>query len=449
MCWKVEYIILIILSTLIDYWASNQMEKEESKAKRKKWLYLSLISNLGILFGFKYFNFINENIQTIFDSFNIFYNIPAFDILLPVGISFYTFQTLSYTIDVYNGKTPAQKHLGVFAVYVSFFPQLVAGPIERSNRLLPQFFKKHDFNYNRVRSGLQQMLWGFFKKVVIADRLAIVVDGVYNNLDSYSGFPLVIATIFFTFQIYCDFSGYSDIAIGSARVMGFELMENFKRPYFSKSISDFWKRWHISLSTWFRDYLYIPLGGNRVVKWKWYYNLFITFLVSGFWHGANWTFIAWGALHGIYLILAIVLANPKDKILTALNLKGSKIHKYYQVIFTFILASFAWIFFRANNITDAFYVVTNLFTDISEYTNLHAMKLKLRGLGVSQNDILISFGLIIFMEMYNLYERSGDVWEKLINKPKWVRWGFYYLLLFGILFLAPYSRVSNFIYFQF
>lgn len=449
MCWKVEYIILIILSTLIDYWASNQMEKEESKEKRKKWLYLSLISNLGILFGFKYFNFINENIQTIFDSFNIFYNIPAFDVLLPVGISFYTFQTLSYTIDVYNGKTPAQKHLGVFAVYVSFFPQLVAGPIERSNRLLPQFFKKHDFNYNRVRSGLQQMLWGFFKKVVIADRLAIVVDGVYNNLDSYSGFPLVIATIFFTFQIYCDFSGYSDIAIGSARVMGFELMENFKRPYFSKSISDFWKRWHISLSTWFRDYLYIPLGGNRVVKWKWYYNLFITFLVSGFWHGANWTFIAWGALHGIYLILAIVLANPKDKILTALNLKGSKIHKYYQVIFTFILASFAWIFFRANNITDAFYVVTNLFTDISEYTNLHAMKLKLRGLGVSQNDILISFGLIIFMEMYNLYERSGDVWEKLINKPKWVRWGFYYLLLFGILFLAPYSRVSNFIYFQF
>ena len=449
MCWKVEYIILINLSTLIDYWASNQMEKEESKEKRKKWLYLSLISNLGILFGFKYFNFINENIQTIFDSFNIFYNIPAFDVLLPVGISFYTFQTLSYTIDVYNGKTPAQKHLGVFAVYVSFFPQLVAGPIERSNRLLPQFFKKHDFNYNRVRSGLQQMLWGFFKKVVIADRLAIVVDGVYNNLDSYSGFPLVIATIFFTFQIYCDFSGYSDIAIGSARVMGFELMENFKRPYFSKSISDFWKRWHISLSTWFRDYLYIPLGGNRVVKWKWYYNLFITFLVSGFWHGANWTFIAWGALHGIYLILAIVLANPKDKILTALNLKGSKIHKYYQVIFTFILASFAWIFFRANNITDAFYVVTNLFTDISEYTNLHAMKLKLRGLGVSQNDILISFGLIIFMEMYNLYERSGDVWEKLINKPKWVRWGFYYLLLFGILFLAPYSRVSNFIYFQF
>ncbi len=449
MCWKVEYIVLIIASTLIDYYVAKQMAALTKKAKRKKWLLISLFSNLGILFGFKYFNFINENVQAIFDNFNIFYGVPTFDILLPVGISFYTFQTLSYTIDVYNGKTPVQNHLGIFAVYVSFFPQLVAGPIERSNHLLPQFFVEHKFSYDRVKFGLQQMLWGFFKKVVIADRLAIVVDGVYNNLDNYSGFSLLVATLFFTFQIYCDFSGYSDIAIGSARVMGFELMDNFKRPYFSKSISEFWQRWHISLSTWFRDYLYIPLGGNRVVKWRWYYNLFITFLVSGFWHGANWTFIVWGALHGTYLIMAIGLRKPKQYILDLFKLNNTYAHKTYQVGFTFSLAVFAWIFFRANNISDAFYVISNIFSDIGDYTNLSLMKLKLRGLGVSQNDMLISFGLIVFMELYNLYERSGCVWKKLGNKPKWIRWGVYYILIFGILFLAPYSRVSNFIYFQF
>lgn len=425
------------------------MEQITEKRKRKKWLLLSILSNIGILFGFKYFNFVNENVQVLFDQFNIFYNIPFFDVLLPVGISFYTFQTLSYTIDVYNGKTPAQKHIGVFAVYVSFFPQLVAGPIERSNHLLPQFFVEHKFSYDRVKFGLQQMMWGFFKKVVIADRLAIVVDGVYNNLDNYSGFPLIVATIFFTFQIYCDFSGYSDIAIGSARVMGFELMDNFKRPYFSKSISEFWKRWHISLSTWFRDYLYIPLGGNRVIKWRWYYNLFITFLVSGFWHGANWTFIVWGALHGLYLILAIVLIQPKKYLLDVFKLNNTIFHKLYQIGFTFILVVFAWIFFRANNLSDAIYVITHLFTDIGDYTNFDMMQLKLRGLGVGFNDIIISFGLILLMELYNLYERSGDVWMKLNTKPLWLRWSVYYIIIIGILFLAPYSKVSNFIYFQF
>ena len=449
MCWKVEYIILIITSTLIDYFVAQKMAALKEKFKRKKWLLISLFSNLGILFGFKYFNFVNANVQALFDNFNIFYGVPAFDVLLPVGISFYTFQTLSYTIDVYNGKTPVQNHLGIFAVYVSFFPQLVAGPIERSRHLLPQFYVEHKFSYDRVKYGLQQMLWGFFKKVVIADRLAIVVDGVYNNLDNYSGFSLVVATFFFAFQIYCDFSGYTDIAIGSARVMGFELIDNFKRPYFSKSISEFWKRWHISLSTWFRDYLYIPLGGNRVVKWRWYYNLFITFLISGFWHGANWTFLVWGALHGTYLIMAIVLIKPKEYILNMLNLKGSFIHKIYRVTFTFALVAFAWIFFRANNISDAFYVINNMFSDIGDYTDFGKMKVNLRGLGVGINDILISIGLIAFMELYNLYERNGDVWLKLEQKPMWLRWSVYYILLFGILFLAPYSRVSNFIYFQF
>ncbi len=449
MCWKIDYIVLIIASTLIDYFVAQKMATIETKIKRKKWLLISIITNLSILFGFKYFNFFNENVQALFNSLNIFYGVSSFDLLLPVGISFYTFQTLSYTIDVYNGRTQAQKHLGIFAVYVSFFPQLVAGPIERSKNLLPQFYIEHKFSFNRIKYGLQQMLWGFFKKVVIADRLAIVVDAVYNNLDDYTGISLLVATLFFAFQIYCDFSGYSDIAIGSARIMGFELMDNFKRPYFSKSILEFWRRWHISLSTWFRDYLYIPLGGSRVVKWRWYYNLFITFIISGLWHGANWTFITWGGLHGIFLILAIILTKPERYIIKMLRLDNSIIHKIYKVTFTFSLVCFAWIFFRANNISDAFYVINNMFADIGDYTDLEKMKVNLRGLGVGINDILISIGLIAFMELYNLYERGGDVWKRLEQKPIWLRWGVYYIILFCILFLAPYSRVNNFIYFQF
>jgi len=446
MCWKVDYIVLIIISTLIDYICSNQMAKLESKKTRKKWLLISIFSNLGILFGFKYFNFFSENIQTLFNQYNVFYEIPIFNVLLPVGISFYTFQTLSYSIDVYNGKTPAQKHLGVFAVYVSFFPQLVAGPIERSNHLLPQFFKEHKFSYDRVKSGLQKMLWGFFKKIVIADNLAILVDGVYNNLDNYTGITLIVATIFFTFQIYCDFSGYSDIAIGSARVMGFELRENFKRPYFSKSIQEFWQRWHITLSSWFKDYLYIPLGGNRVVKWKWYYNIIITFLLSGLWHGANWTFIIWGALHGIYLIVAITFKYPKKYFSQKISKYSPKIDTTIDVIITFLLVAFAWIFFRANNLDDAIYVIKNMFADLNEYNNLGG---QFRGIGIYLNDLIKYFFLILFLIGYSTYERTDDVWKKLQLKPSWIRWSIYYIMLYGILFLAPHSTINNFIYFQF
>ena len=289
--WKAEYLILILVSTLIDYTVALRMEKASNPAKRRSWLIVSLCSNLGILFSFKYFNFFNDSVRTVFDQFNIFYDVPAFEVLLPVGISFYTFQTLSYTIDVYRGQRPAERHIGIFALYVAFFPQLVAGPIERSTRLLPQFFKKVELTYERTVDGLRLMLWGFFKKLVIADRVGAYVDVVYASPDDHSGMTVLIATYFFAFQIFCDFSGYSDIAIGSARILGYDLMDNFRRPYFSKSISEFWRRWHISLSTWFRDYVYIPLGGNRVVKWRWYYNLMVVFVVSGLWHGANWTFV--------------------------------------------------------------------------------------------------------------------------------------------------------------
>jgi alginate O-acetyltransferase complex protein AlgI len=446
MCWRVDYIILIMISTIIDYICSNQMSKINLKQKRKKWLIISLISNLGILFGFKYFNFFSEEIQILFNHYNIFYEVPFFNVLLPVGISFYTFQTLSYTIDVYNNKTPAQKHLGVFAVYVSFFPQLVAGPIERSNHLLPQFFKEHKFSYDRVKSGLQKMLWGFFKKLVIANNLAILVNGVYNNVDNYTGAALLVATIFFTFQIYCDFSGYSDIAIGTARVMGFELRENFKRPYFSKSIQEFWQRWHITLSSWFKDYLYIPLGGNRVVKWKWYYNIIITFLLSGLWHGAEWTFIIWGALHGTYLVFSITLNSPKKYLSKLIKEYSPKLNNIFDVTITFILVAFAWIFFRANNLDDALYVIKNMLTDLNEYNNIG---MQFRGLGIYLSDLIKCVILIFFVIGYSLYERSDDVWKKLQSKPIWIRWSLYYLMLFGILFLAPHSTINNFIYFQF
>lgn len=449
MCWKVDYIILIMISTLIDYVCSNKMSKINEKPKRKKWLLISIFSNLGILFGFKYFNFFSQNIQTLFDNYNIFFEMPFFNVLLPVGISFYTFQTLSYTIDVYNNKTTAQKHLGVFAVYVSFFPQLVAGPIERSNHLLPQFFKKHDFNYLRVKAGFQKILWGFFKKIVIADNLAILVDGVYNNVDNYSGLTLIVATIFFTFQIYCDFSGYSDIAIGTAKVMGFELRENFKRPYFSKSIREFWQRWHITLSTWFRDYVYIPLGGNRTVKWKWYYNLIITFLVSGLWHGANWTFVIWGALHGSFLIFAIIFAQPKEKINQFIKNRNIFLNKIFDVSITFILVAFAWIFFRSNNINDAIYVISNLNFNVTELLNLDELSMQFRGLGLFKEDIIKCMFLILMLCLYSTYERSEDVWKKLQKKPRWIRWSIYYILVYGILFVAPHSNVNNFIYFQF
>jgi len=449
MCWKVDYIILIMISTLIDYICSNKMSQINEKIKRKKWLLLSIFSNLGILFGFKYFNFFSENIQSLFNHYNIFYEMPFFNVLLPVGISFYTFQTLSYTIDVYNGKTGAQKHLGVFAVYVSFFPQLVAGPIERSNHLLPQFFRKHDFSYNRVKSGLQKMLWGFFKKIVIADNLAILVDGVYNNVGNYNGLALIVATIFFTFQIYCDFSGYSDIAIGTAKVMGFELRENFKRPYFSKSIREFWQRWHITLSTWFKDYVYIPLGGNRTIKWRWYYNIFITFLVSGLWHGANWTFVIWGALHGTYLIIALALTNPKKQFSSLIQKQSKSFNKLLDVTITFLLVTFAWIFFRANNLDDAIYIISNLFVNYNEILNLSELRIQFRGIGLFQDDLIKCFLLILALFLYSNYERSGNVWEKLQQKPKWIRWSIYYILVYGILFIAPHSNVNNFIYFEF
>ncbi|MBN1646259.1 MBOAT family protein [Candidatus Woesearchaeota archaeon] len=442
MSWKAEYIILIMISTVIDYIAGRKIHKSRSKKRKKYFLTLSILTNIGLLFAFKYFNFFSESLRQLLAQFSIPLNPITLKVLLPVGISFYTFQTLSYTIDVYRGKIKPEKHLGIFAVYVSFFPQLVAGPIERAKNLLPQFFEKHYFEYKSVTDGLKLMLWGFFKKVVIADRLSVIINNVYNNPVDFTGFSLIIATIFFAFQIYCDFSGYSDIAIGSAQIMGFKLMDNFRRPYFSRSISEFWKRWHISLSTWFRDYLYIPLGGNRVSIPRWYLNLFLVFLISGLWHGANWTFVIWGALHGIYLITGILTHNITSKLVQKTYLSRlPKVHNIMRIGLTFVLVNIGWIFFRANSLSDAWYILTHLFSGLS-------FSFKGVELGVGWDSIIIAIAAILFMETVHIMQEHFRMREFMSNKPIWIRWPIYIILLWLILFFGMFNE-TQFIYFQF
>lgn len=450
MCWKPEYVLLIIVSTLIDYYAGIRMGKIAQKKKRKKYLILSLVSNIGLLFSFKYFNFFNDSARAFFDSLNMFYGILALDILLPIGISFYTFQTLSYSIDVYRGTREPEKHLGIFAVYVSFFPQLVAGPIERSTRLLPQFYKVQSFDYQRMTDGVKLMLWGFFKKVVIADRLAIYVNEVYNNPGDFSGVPLILATYFFAFQIYCDFSGYSDIAIGSAKVMGYDLMTNFRRPYFSKSISEFWRRWHISLSSWFRDYLYIPLGGGRVTIRRWHFNLLTVFLISGLWHGANWTFIIWGGLHGFYIVISQMTRNIRDRISSFFKLEQKpQIQKIIRIFVTFHLVLFAWIFFRANTLSDALLIIQKIpAIDFSNITNDLASGFNTDYIVLGWIDLLVSFLAIAFLEIVELIQRQGSFRLYISSQPLWLRWSAYYGLIISIILFGIFNHVE-FIYFQF
>lgn len=443
MSWRPEYIILIMISTLVDYFVGIKIHAAKLLLKKKLLLGVSLLVNLGLLFTFKYWNFFSESFRELLTNYTIQLDPLTLKILLPVGISFYTFQTLSYTIDIFRGKLKPQKHLGIFAVYVSFFPQLVAGPIERARNLLPQFFEKQVFDYVRVTNGLKLMLWGFFKKVVIADNLAVIVNTVFNDASSYTGLPLIVATIFFAFQIYCDFSGYSDIAIGAAQVMGITLMDNFRRPYFSRSISEFWKRWHISLSTWFKDYLYIPLGGNRVSIPRWYLNLIIVFVVSGLWHGANWTFIVWGALHGSYLILEILLKPLKNRFLTFVNPKNKFpwLVKFIEISITFCLVTFAWIFFRANSLSDAWYIITNLFSNLT---------LNFSGvfIGADWFDLIIIVFMIGMMELIHVFQEHDKLRYFLSEKPLAFQWFIYLVLVLLILLFGAFDS-TQFIYFQF
>lgn len=353
MFWNATLIFLILFTTLVSYLAGIMISKNENQKIRKLWLALTIIVCLGVLFFFKYFNFLANSIVTILGLTGLKIQSFALDLLLPVGISFYTFQTLSYVIDVYRRKINVEKHLGYYALYVSFFPQLVAGPIERPENLLPQLHNPKNFSTNDMVEGMKVALFGFVKKIAIADVLAIYVNNVYNNLTNQTGLSIVIATILFAFQIYCDFSGYSDIAIGVSKMMGYDLMENFNEPYKATSIKDFWSRWHISLSTWFRDYVYIPLGGNRCKKARHLTNLFIVFLLSGLWHGANWTFVIWGALHGIYQVIGILTKSIRHKTYAKLKIdENGKFALLFKRFVTFSLVCVAWVFFRANSAHD-------------------------------------------------------------------------------------------------
>jgi len=437
MSWNPQYAILILTSTAITYLSGIFIEKANNKG-------YSFVLNLAILIGFKYFNFFNENLALIADVFDIDWKVSNLNVLLPVGISFYTFQALSYTMDVYHGKIKATRHFGKYALFVSFFPQLVAGPIEKSNHLLPQFDTPKTFNYDRIKEGLILMMWGFFKKMVIADRLAILVDTVYNNPTEYTGFELGIATVFFAFQILCDFSGYTDIAIGAAKILGYDLMKNFDRPYFSQSIPEFWRRWHISLGTWFRDYLYFPLGGSRVSKWKKYRNLMVVFMISGIWHGASWNFF----IHGMYQIIDISATPIIIRIYQKFNINtGSLGYKFYKIVLTFSWVTLAWVFFRANTLEDAYYILKNLFVfnpDVIIGNDMYK-------LGLGRREFKIALISIFVLLAANLLETKFDLMNLLRKQALIVRWGFYISLALYILFYGVYggNEKAVFIYFQF
>lgn len=348
--WDWRFLSLIAFSSFVDYFVGMALGRQENQRKRNLLLWISMGINLGLLGFFKYYNFFAQSFVDAFSLFGQPLNASTLNIILPVGISFYTFQTMSYTLDIYRRKFEPTKDILAFLAFVSFFPQLVAGPIERASHLLPQFFVPKKFDYALASDGLKKMLWGLFMKVVVADRLGLYVAAIYGNVEYHTGLSFIVATIFFAVQIYCDFGGYSLMAIGCAQIFGFDLMVNFKRPYFAGSFKEFWSRWHISLSTWFRDYVYIPLGGNRVSKSRTYFNLFATFVISGLWHGANWTFIVWGALHGFYQVVEKGLGE----------LTGTKLSKWIAIPLVFLFTCLAWIFFRAATVGEAFHIVKTI-----------------------------------------------------------------------------------------
>lgn len=458
MCWNPEYALLMLTSTVITYASGlliDQADKipEEKKRIRRKKMYvaLSFISNLLILFFFKYYGFAANIITRVFGAAHIEVAIPAFDVVLPVGISFYTFQALSYTMDVYRKEIYAERNFFKYALFVSFFPQLVAGPIERSKNLLIQISEEHKFDFERVRSGLLLMLYGYFQKVVLAEYLAIVVDSVYDNYWHSTGFQLLIATVAFAFQIYCDFGSYSNIAIGAARVMGFRLMENFNTPYFAVSVADFWRRWHISLSTWFRDYLYIPLGGNRKGKVRKWINLMIVFLASGLWHGASGHFVVWGALNGAYQVAGEWLKPVREKLIKLFHVDTTAAsHRLLQMIMTFGFVDVSWIFFRAG-FRQALSIGKRIAGLSGDYwftwgQNLEAMGLTLE----TRNLLIVSLGILLLVDVCKY--KGIDLISWITKQGLWFRWLVYFTGIFGVLIFGVYGPgydASQFIYFQF
>ena len=434
--WDWRFLSLIIFSSLIDYFVGVQLGKTEIKHKRQALLWVSILVNIGFLGFFKYFNFFAESFADAFTLLGKHIEPTRLQIILPVGISFYTFQTLSYSIDVYKKKLKPTHDIVAFFAFVSFFPQLVAGPIERATNLLPHFYSRRIFEYDRAVDGMRQILWGLFKKIVIADNCAHYVNQIFNNHEQYSGSTLFLGAVFFAFQIYGDFSGYSDIAIGTSRLFGFNLKQNFAYPYFSRDIAEFWRRWHISLSTWFRDYLYIPLGGSRGGTWMKIRNTFIIFVVSGFWHGANWTFIIWGALNAMYFLPLLLTNNNRKNINTLANDKlFPSIKDFFSVILTFGLTSIAWIFFRSENLTQAFSILNKVFSNsIFKIPDLLPMT------------VIVMIFLFVIIEW--LGRRNYYALElKNVKINSFLKWNLYFLIIYLIISIG--GEQQEFIYFQF
>jgi len=437
--WDWRFLCLIALSIVVDYFIAKAIDKQENKTKRKQILFVSIFVNIGLLFAFKYFNFFLDNISDVCSILGVEISLKSLNIILPVGISFYTFQTLSYTIDVYRNKIKPTNDFVAFAAFVSFFPQLVAGPIERATNLLPQFLKEREFDEIKASDGLRQMLWGLFKKVVIADNCATYADLIFNSPDSFSGITLILGAVFFAFQIYCDFSGYSDIAIGSARLFGFNLKQNFAFPYFSRDIAEFWRRWHISLTTWFRDYIYIPLGGSRVSKTVVIRNVFIIFLISGFWHGAKWNFIFWGFLNALYFIPLLVF-NRNRKNLNDID-EGRflpSMKSFVSIGVTFSLTTFSWIFFRAESMTVAFGFIKRIF--IGSFINLELIR------NVNTFSLLIFMSFLVLFILIEWVQREKQHGLQ-INNASYKYWFVYLFFVCSILLFGGES--DQFIYFQF
>jgi len=452
MCWNAKYALLLLFSTVVTYLSGLLIKRYEGhNSKQKLCVAFSFILNLAVLFFFKYYNFAFDSLSAVLARFHIALHKPAFDVLLPVGISFYTFQALSYTMDVYRGEIYAEKNFFRYALFVTFFPQLVAGPIERSKNLLKQLAIPQRFDFERFRDGLLLMLWGYFLKIVLADRIAIFVDTVYGNIAKFGGWYLVVASVLFAFQIYCDFAGYSVIAMGASEILGIRLMENFNAPYLSMSVAEFWHRWHISLSTWFRDYLYIPLGGSRKGTLRKYLNVMIVFLVSGLWHGAEWSFVIWGGLNGLFQVVGSITKPLRDRIVKLLCLNSdSGAHKLMQILVTFIMVDFAWIFFRAKNINEAIAVLKSIWTVYNPWIFFDG---SLYNCGLSRPDFSLMLNCLLILIGADIAKYRGiKVREFISRQDYWFRWivlagSALLILLVGI--WGPGYNEANFIYFQF
>lgn len=451
MVWKPIYILLIILSTLIDYYCSIQMGKIEIKSKRLPYITISIVSNLLILGAFKYFNFFNTAAHDIAQLLNMDYAVPMFNVLLPMGISFYTFQTMSYSIDVYRGTSKPETHFGKFALYVTFFPQLVSGPIERAKVLLSQFHFKFDYDHDRTISGLRLILWGLFKKIVIADQLAGMVDHVYSDPQNATGFSIYFASLLFIQQCYCDFSGYSDIAQGSARVMGIKLMDNFTFPFYANSFQNMWSRWHISLMQWFRDYLMIPLIRK---KWKWQSVFLLIFLVSGLWHGADWTFIIWGGINGALVVYSKASSNYRNRLALKFKLDKVPTFRHFLQIFSVVnLFAIPALFFVAKNLSDAKILISNYHLGWSDLiskliSNTDLARQNILYLGKEFESFIVIMGLMVVFEIIQWKMSKDSIDNFFVKKPRWKTWLIYIFIIFSIIVMSNVEK-APFIYFQF